>query len=261
MTLEDIVDLANNPIGQSSFADACRTTLDDDGVLVLSNFIRADALASLRAESKVSQDNAYFCTQSHSVYLYLGPPDPSLPDSHAFNRQVWSSKGCICDDDISATSPLRILYDDGSFRHFIASVTGQGELHPYADSLSSINIHYAGRGQELGWHFDNSTFAITLLIQKPPSGSRFEYIKNLRNADAGDMNFDGVQALLDGKTQPQVLAMKEGDLVLFRGRNSIHRVSPNESDTTRMLAVLAYNAEAGVQLSKNARMTFYGRLE
>ena len=237
MTLEDIVDLANNPIGKSSFADACRATLDDDGVLVLSNFIRADALASLRAESKLCQDNAYFCTQSHSVYL--GQPDPSLAASHAFNRQVLSSKGCICDDDISANSPLRVLYNDSSFRHFIASVTGQTELHPYADSLSSINIHYAGRGQELGWHFDNSSFAITLLIQKPPYGSRFEYIKNLRDADAGDMNFDGVQSLLDGETQPQVLAMQEGDLVLFRGRNSIHRVSPNESDTTRMLAVLA----------------------
>jgi len=259
MTLKDIVDLACYPIEQSSFADACRSTLDRDGVLVLSDFIRPAALAAMRAESEAGQDKAYFCAQSHSVYL--GPADPSLPDSHPFNRQVLSSKGCICDDDIGATSPLRILYDDGSFRHFITTVTGQGELHPYADSLSSINIHYAGRGQELGWHFDNSSFAITLLIQKPPSGSRFEYIKNLRDADAGDMNFDGVQSLLDGEAQPQVLAMKEGDLVLFRGRNSIHRVSPNESDTTRMLAVLAYNAETGVELSENARMTFYGRLE
>ncbi len=54
--------------------------------------------------------------------------------------------------------------------------------------------------------------------------------------------------------------MEPGALVLFRGRNSIHRVSPNESDKTRMLAVLAYNAKPDVSLSESARMTFYGRL-
>mgnify|MGYP001825383856 CR=1 FL=1 len=59
---------------------------------------------------------------------------------------------------------------------------------------------------------------------------------------------------------PQVLEMEPGTLVFFRGRNSIHRVTPNESDTTRMLAVLAYNTEPGVELSESARMTFYGRL-
>ena len=31
-------------------------------------------------------------------------------------------------------------------------------------------------------------------------------------------------------------------------------------DTTRMLAVLAYNSEPGIKLSESARMTFYGRL-
>jgi len=133
-------------------------------------------------------------------------------------------------------------------------------MHAYADPLSSINIHYANRTQELGWHFDNSAFAITLLIQKPDAGSRFEFIKDLRDADAGEMNYDGVADLLDGKVAPSVLSMEPGTLVLFRGRNAIHRVSPNESDKTRILAVSAYNEKAGVELSESARMTFYGRL-
>ena len=62
------------------------------------------------------------------------------------------------------------------------------------------------------------------------------------------MNYNGVANLLDGKTQPEVLSMEPGTLVLFRGRNSTHRVSPNESDKTRMLAVLAYNSEPSVEL-------------
>ena len=48
--------------------------------------------------------------------------------------------------------------------------------------------------------------------------------------------------------------------VMFRGRDAIHRVAPVEGTATRMLAVLAYNAEPGVSLSESARMTFFGRL-
>lgn len=258
MELEDIVDLARHPLQQAAFGAKCHTKLEQDGVLVLERFIREPALAAMQAEAKAGQDQAYFCAQDHSVYLT--PDTAEFGPDHPANRKVVSSKGCICDDVLDAQSPLRRLYDDSVFRQFICAATAQSEVHPYADPLSSINIHYANRGQELGWHFDNSSFATTLLIQKPEAGSRFEYIKDLRDADAGEMNYDGVAALLDGKVQPQVLAMEPGDLVLFRGRNSIHRVSPNESDTTRMLAVLAYNSEAGVELSANARMTFYGRL-
>ncbi len=240
------------------FARDCQDRLNRDGVLVLPGFIQSDALETIRQEALAKQDQAYFCTQSHSVYLT--PPDPTFDDQHPANRKVTSSKGCICDDEIDAASPLRHLYNSADFQRFIARTTGEAELHPYADTLSSINVHYARRGQELGWHFDNSSFAITLLIQKPDAGSRFEYLTHLRDADRGELNYGGVGALLNGDTTPKVLDFDPGTLVLFRGRNAIHRVSPNESDVTRILAVLAYNSEADVALSESARMTFYGRL-
>ncbi|MEM8773381.1 MAG: 2OG-Fe(II) oxygenase [Pseudomonadota bacterium] len=256
--IESIVDLTTYPLHDASFAEECAARLDGEGVLVLEDLILPDALQEMRAEAEAGQAKAYFCTQNHSVYLT--PPNPDFSSEHPVNRQVESSKGCICDDDLDKTSPLRTLYNADVFREFVKRTTGQAELHPYADPLSSINIHYANRGQELGWHFDNSSFAITLLIAKPDAGGRFEYVKDLRDADAGEMNYEGVDALLSGETKPRVLSMEPGTLVLFRGRNSVHRVSPNESDATRMLAVLAYNSEPGVSLSENARMTFYGRL-
>ena len=258
MDLSDIVDLEHYPMGDAALGRSASEALHTQGVLVLDGFLRPGALASLQDEARAGQDQAYFCAQNHSVYLT--PPNPQFASTHPANRQVVSSKGCICDDVVSATSPLRILYDAPAFRSFVKQATGEAELHPYADPLSSINIHYANRGQELGWHFDNSSFAITLLIQKPDAGGEFQYVKDLRDADAGDMNYDGVDAVLEGRRMPEVLNMDPGTLVLFRGRNSIHRVSPNQSDTPRMLAVLAYNAEPGVQLSESARMTFYGRL-
>ena len=258
MNFNIVVDTDRHPAKTEPFIAECRKKLDEDGVLVLPGFIRPAALHVIKDEAEEKREKAFYCTQHHSVYLT--EHDDSLPADHAKNRQVESSKGCICDDDISKNSPLRILYDAPEFRKFVLGVTGETQLHPYADPLSSINIHYANRGQELGWHFDNSSFAITLLIKRPESGSTFEYVKDIRDTDAGAMNYDAVNAVLDGETKPQVLEMEPGALVLFRGRNSIHRVTPNESDKTRMLAVLAYNSEAGIALSESARMIFYGRL-
>jgi len=134
-------------------------------------------------------------------------------------------------------------------------------LHEYADPLSSINLHYAGEGQELGWHFDNSSFAITLMIQGPKGGGEFQYVKDVRDADAGEMNFGLSGQVLDGQVAPDRLAIDPGALVLFRGKNSMHCVTPTIGDRTRILVVLAYNTEPGVSLSESARMTFYGRLQ
>ena len=153
-----------------------------------------------------------------------------------------------------------MVYRSPVYRTFLCSVLGVEALFEYADPLSSINIHYAKRGQELGWHFDNSSFAITLLIRRPEAGGVFEYVKDVRDADSGEMSYEQVGRILDGEVSAQSLAMEAGALVLFRGRNSIHRVTPTVGDRTRMLVVLAYNTEPGVSLSESARLTFYGRL-
>ncbi|CAI0913781.1 Uncharacterised protein [Serratia entomophila] len=256
--LAHIVDLSANPIGEAAFQARCRQTLDAAGALVLPGFLSRAALATVRLEGAEHSPAAFYAANSHNVYLR--PHDDSLPAEHARNRLVVSSKGCITDEDIPAQSPLRTLYNAQAFRDFLCAVLGERQLYPYADRLSSINLHYAHQGQELGWHFDNSSFAITLLIQKPEAGGRFEYVENLRDADGGEMNYAGVTQVLDCQRAVKRLAIEEGGLVLFRGRNAMHRVTPTEGKITRMLVVLAYNAQPDVMLSESARMTFYGRL-
>ena len=258
MSLETIVDLQRHPLSDEAFRTASRQALDGDGVLMLKGFLREDVLAALVAEAARNEDQAFFATSTHNVYLT--PQNPDLGTDHVFNRQVVSTKGCICDDQVEANSPLRMLYDAPEFHSFLCSVLDEAALYPYADPLSSINIHYAPEGKELGWHFDNSEFAITLLLQKPSGGGAYEYIKDLRDAERGEMNFAGVEAALDGDLAPISLDIEPGTLVLFRGRNALHRVTPTKGDITRYLVVLAYNGEPGVALSESARQTFYGRV-
>ncbi len=245
-------------ISNQSYKANCKALLDDKGVLILPEFISEQALAVIKSDGANKINEAYFCNSNHNVYLT--PPDTAYDMEHPRNREVISSKGLIGDDQLDKNSPLKTLYKDIVFQDFIADVVGETALYPYADTLSSVNIHYAKEGQELGWHFDNSSFAITLLIDKPSAGGDFEYLKDLRNAETGDYNFEGVGRVLDKEVKPSRISMEPGTLVLFRGRNSLHRVTPTIGDKTRMLAVLAYNSKPHIELSESARMTFYGRL-
>ena len=73
------------------------------------------------------------------------------------------------------------------------------------------------------------------MIQQPDDGCRFEYVKGMPDADAGEMNYEERGRTSGGAIQPRVLSMEPGTLVLFRRRDAIHRVTPNESDRMRML--------------------------
>lgn len=256
--LKDVVDLERHRLDDADFRARCKETLDEKGVLVLPGFLKPGAIASIQKVGDENQHLAYYTADSHNIYLT--PPDPAYSDSHPRNIEVASSKGCITTDQIPADSMLHTLYAAPEFRDYLCAVLGEKALYEYADSLSSINLHYASEGQELGWHYDNSSFAITLLIRKPERGGEFEFVKDVRDADNGEMNFDLSAKILAGETPTEKLTMDPGALVLFRGRNSMHRVTPTEGDRTRMLVVLAYNSAPGISLSESAQMTFYGRL-
>lgn len=252
------IDLAAHPIADAGYAARCRAALDVSGALVLAGFFLPEAVEHVRAESAPRFADAFFSDSTHNVYLT--EPDAGLASDHVFNQQIVSTKGCIAHDQVAPDSPLRDLYESNDFRTFLCRIFNIDAIYPYADDLSGINVHFADAGRELGWHFDNSSFAVTMLIQPPEAGGDFEYVPNVRNADAGDMNFDGVSSVLDHTIIPATLEFAPGDLVLFRGRNSMHRVTPTIGDTTRILVVFAYNTEPGIGLSDPAKRTFYGRL-
>ena len=172
MRLEQIIDARAYPITDPGFRARCRAEFDETGVFVMEGFVRPEAINEVRDEGEAARDLVYSKPETHTVYL--SAPDPDLPADHPRNRMVVSTKGCLTDDQIGASSPLRILYDDPDFRGFLCHVLGEDKLYEYADPLSSINLHFHENGQELGWHFDNSSFSITLMVQAPEKGGQFE---------------------------------------------------------------------------------------
>ena len=68
-----------------------------------------------------------------------------------------------------------------------------------------------------------------------------------------------ISDVIEGKSDANLLDVSEGTLILFYGRNYLHRVTPVQSDTPRILVTLNYNEENHIELSENARLTFFGR--
>ena len=257
MELASIINRDLHPIIDSNYSIMCKSQLLRNGVLVLENFLNSETLEDLKKEAQEIRPNAYFCYQKHNAFLL--ETDSTLPKTHIRNLEQVSDKGCIPHDKIPKSSRIRSIYESNEFRNFLERVLGEN-IFPYADNLSSININYYEKGQQLGWHYDNASFAVTLMIQSADKGGKFQYLEKLRNLADGDLGYKSTEELIKGKIKPKTLSLDDGALVLFRGRNSLHRVVPVYGNKSRILVTLNFNTKPGVMLSELARMVFFGRL-
>ena len=57
----------------------------------------------------------------------------------------------------------------------------------------------------------------------------------------------------------QQLVVSPGNLNVFRGKNTLHRVSPVKGSRDRIIAVFSYYETKGVQVSDEEYLGLYGR--
>lgn len=257
-SINQIVNLDLHPINLSdAYLNTCKNKLKNNSVLQLDNFLLPKALKLIQKEANFLHSKAYYCTQNHTVLLNKKNNDLNINDP--CNIELQSNKGCVPHDLISAKSDLVQLYNSNDFIHFLESVLNVNKIFPYKDTLSSINYNYYEKDQQLGWHFDNASFAITLMIQSPVSGGIFQYVNEVRDFNKNFIDKKLIQSVLENNHPVNELSVQPGTLILFYGRNYLHRVTPVTSEKCRILVTLNYNLEEGVELSENARLTFFGR--
>jgi hypothetical protein len=195
--------------------------------------------------------------ENHTVYFK--PQDESVDPQHPLRRLMNTAKDTVAYADIPAEHSIRQIYGSDDVLAFIKDVLDLDTLYRHADPLAALNLQGFTAGQELGWHFDRSDFSVTLSLQAASAGGDFEYVRMLRNES--DDCYDAVRQFLDDPNtqQIEVLPQVPGTLTLFRGRYSLHRVTPVEGDRLRLNAVFAYVDQPNVEFSAYARQLFYGR--
>ena len=171
--------------GGGAFRQACRRRYLEDGLCMLAEFVRPEALETLAKEANGSIGDAWFCKSTHNVYLTqngLGNGNPGAPAADVAGRQERTFVGSVPYDRIGEESLLRRLYLWDPLKNFVSAVLGKSRLHRFADPLGACSVNVFVDGGEHGWHFDESEFTVTLMLQAPESGGSFEYVPRIRGA-------------------------------------------------------------------------------
>lgn len=259
-TADNMIDLDRYPIGSihdgpgQQFAARCKQDYLSTGLCMLPGFIRPDSLASLATEAESMRNDAYFCKSTHNAYL---SDDNTSDKSAAATRQEHTFVGSVPYDKIPAESALNRLYLWDPLKNFIGHVLGKDTFHRFADPFGACSINVFVDGGEHGWHFDESEYTVTLMLQKPDQGGAFEYVPRIR--DLPEEKTIVEQVLAGDRDKVVELPFTAGTLLIFGGRQTLHRVSRVSGQRARLVPVLCYSEQPDVVNSESVRKLFWGR--
>lgn len=256
-----LVNLSRYPIAEiasdegAACAERYRREYLANGLCALPEFISPGPLQRLVAESNAVAGDAYFCKSTHNAYLT--EDDGDVPAEDIAKRREKTFVGSVAYDRLGNGSLLRALYLWDPLKSFIGSVIGKPELHRLADPLGACSINVFVDGGEHGWHFDESEFTVTLMLQRPESGGAFEYVTGIRGAGDEKSLLAGV--LNGDRSRVVQLDFLPGTLLIFGGRQTIHRLTRVQGSVPRLVPILCFSEKPGQVNSESVRKLFWGR--
>lgn len=256
------IDLKRYPIHRpesreyAALLQAVHTALADDGCAVLKSFLTTAGIAAVCQEAEKESANAF--RSQEKTNAYFGIDDPSLPIKHPVRQFYKRSNAFIPADNFGADGPLRGIHDFNGFDSFVQRSMQAEHFYRYADPLADLIVNQATAGNGFPWHFDTNNFTVTLAIQNAEQGGEFEYAPNIRRDGE---NFEAVQAVLEERCeQVKTLVLEPGDLQLFKGRYSLHRVAPLKGSRKRYVAIFSYVEHPDMVGSLERTRQLYGRV-
>ena len=225
---QDLFDTARYPITRRDSAaykalvNESRANLDARNCAQLADFIRPDALSQMQAEAAALADQATYTEKWLNPY-FSTPPD-NVAAEHPLRRLSLRRHGMIRAGRFSETGAIRAGFVNADLCQFVADCLGYGALHTYRDPYGSVNVNVQPPGCEFAWHFDHNDFTVSFGLKQPAEGGGFEFVPDIRSKTKE--NYDAVQQVLDGdRSKVQTLFLRPGDLQLFRGGYTLHRVT------------------------------------
>jgi len=226
---------------------------------VLKRFIRQDTLQVMSDEIAARKQTTHYSTECINPYFHT-QINPDYPDQHPVNTFLERSSGFIPGDSWEATTSHRYLFEHPAVCQFLADCLRLEALYPYTDPLAGLTANILDPDQQFTWHFDTNEFAVTVLVDAADEGGLFEYVPGIRSATTE--GFEAIQSVLEGGREGvRVLDLKPGDLQIFRGRHSLHRVTRVAPHSRpRHAAIFAYTEQDGVIGRVERTQQLFGRV-
>ena len=242
--LSTIVDLEKYPIQDLSstvikeLIKKCKNDLDQSSCSTIPSFILPKSLKIMNAELEKQINKVYMSKESINPYLN-SKDDPSLEKNHP--KRIFSKRynGYLNSDLFEKDSEMKFLYEQEELLKFVSACVGISPIYRWADPLACHAYNIMKSDGILPWHFDSCEFTLSIMLQKPEKGGIFEYCPNIRKP--GNENFEEIKKVLDGnRSRVRRLKLEPGDLQIFKGRFTLHRVTKVEGNRSRYLAIPAY---------------------
>lgn len=260
--LEDFIDLDRFPIHdlqspkRHALVEACRADLAINGCSHVPNFIHQQAIDEMRMEATRLSESAR--SADDRINPYLLADDESLSADHPKRFFQTRTSSFINSDLLEADSLLRKIYDSDVMVHFFSDCLNVGPIYRWADPLGRNPYSVMNDGDYFPWHFDGNDFTVSILVQEAEKGGDFEYCPNIRTPK--NENFDDVRSVLKGgRDKVKVLKLRTGDLQLFKGRYSLHRVTQASGSKPRIIALPTYVTNPYLVNRPHHAKAFYGR--
>ena len=227
----------DHPAAEQAIVQA-KAQLASTGACHFPGFLSSEGLAGFLQEAQSLESKAH---PSNNWYTpYYGKPDDAYPAGHPFNSTVHFAVRYVSRTLLPESSPLRQLFEADDLLAFLRALLPSEPLHRYSDARGSLNYTVMTEDDELGWHFDACELVASILLRPAKAGGTFEYIPGVRTVD--DECFADVASILSGQDQHRTpVNFLPGDMVLFRGRHSLHRVTSIKGEVSRLIALMSFD--------------------
>lgn len=258
----DFIDLKKYPVDdlanprRAELVGEFKSSMDRMGVAEIKGFLNEAGTQRMVSESSAIEAKAF-----HNALVgnaYLDDPDPSLPADHARKMTEKTALGALAYDQIPKGHLIRQIYEWDPLMRFIGDILGIEKIYRYGDPMGALNIAVMKDGDYLRWHFDQTDFVTSLSIRNADEGGHFEYAPMIRTPNLE--NYGAVKTVIQGgRDRVRLVENKPGTLVLFKGRHSLHRVTPIQGKTSRLMGLFGYDTKPDTQSSDYLRRIRYGR--
>jgi len=260
--LEDFLDLEKFPIHdltsdkRAALVAQSRKDLDKWGCAYVRGFIIPAAIHKMKEEAFRIMDGA---RRAHAwVNPYLTKEDTSLPEDHPKRFFEERTSSFINSDLLEGDSILRMIYDSDVMVHFVSDCLNVGPIYRWAEPLGRNPYSVMKNGDYFPWHFDGNDFTVSILVNESEEGGDFEYAPDIRSPN--NECFNDVKTVLHGaREKVRVLSLKTGDLQIFKGRYSMHRVTVTKGESPRIIALPTYVTNPYLVNRPHHAEAFYGR--
>jgi hypothetical protein len=255
--MKNVINYERYPISkldarQAILADA-RKQLAESGSASFPDFVHPDALQNMLDEGLAKYPLAHRRDQELTIN---GKWDATAPAEAGLNHRTSPYRMWVLGSDLlSPHGAIRQLYLSEEMRDLIREAVEVPALFTVADPLIDVNLTYMADGDQHGWHYDGNEFVVSLILQLPERGGVFEYAPG-----ASSLSSTEIEDILNGRSSlTRTQSVAPGTLLVFRGSQALHRVSPIKGDKRRIIALLSYHTEPGFVFPLMVKQNSLGR--